>query len=491
MPQVYRRHSEYAPRPASQPSRSFTIVPSPELTDVDESIVLSDLVRTGEASRLRRRGALRLDHNLATTTRPAGLNQPLPYIPYDGPPPPRRPFALPAQPTMPMTPSWVTSDAAGDDAFDTWIDLNPSTDPASASGSVALDEQRRAGDHEDEECFILYCGGKVSEVSATDYSKPFQPSPLAIPRPPVTKASSRPAAPKTNGCGAIIHLRAYSQRTSGVFVGKQQATEAVVPMDAAYFERSIVTRMMKSACGCVREGVGCAVCGNPLGTRYAPCQAASEGIFKHKCPAPPRATRPLHPAGPSYWGSSQVSQSHSSANSPRRSPNGAFYVYTFFADHVSSSPTCSPSPSEKAEQQQPISSSSLRADTWLGYTPTASPRPYSPAFAPNPSTPEPAPVEPLNIPRRVVSAYARRMSIFDPVERPGYESRESDAYDVPELEEASFDDGLANDVDDADRVSIDVRLRGGLDADGVLVENENIVDPGSPDKNEIMTWPGR
>ncbi|KAL0569162.1 hypothetical protein V5O48_012808, partial [Marasmius crinis-equi] len=36
--------------------------PPPELQDADDSIVLSDLVRTGEASRLRRRGAIRSNH---------------------------------------------------------------------------------------------------------------------------------------------------------------------------------------------------------------------------------------------------------------------------------------------------------------------------------------------------------------------------------------------------------------------------------------------
>ena len=47
------------------------------------------------------------------------------------------------------------------------------------------------------------------------------------------------------------------------------------------------------------------------------------------------------------------------------------------------------------------------------------------------------------------------------------------------------------DVDDDDRVDVEVRLRGGLDADGVLVEPDATGDPDSPDKTETVTWPGR
>src|SRR5882757_8243731 len=54
MPQLYRRDP---PNNGTEPSSDNL-----EPTDADDSIVLSDLVRTGEASRLRRRGAMRIDH---------------------------------------------------------------------------------------------------------------------------------------------------------------------------------------------------------------------------------------------------------------------------------------------------------------------------------------------------------------------------------------------------------------------------------------------
>ena len=103
MPQIFRRHSEQAPRPPPPPAqarrRPSVAAQGPQLTDADDSIVLSDLVRTGEASRLRRRGALRLDHTAAgrsaANTPSVSMSVSLPAA--AAPPAPRRPFALPAQ----------------------------------------------------------------------------------------------------------------------------------------------------------------------------------------------------------------------------------------------------------------------------------------------------------------------------------------------------------------------------------------------------------
>lgn len=50
-------------------------VQTAQVTDADDSIVLSE-VRTGEASRLRRRGAMRLDHGLPAAERPFSFNPP-------------------------------------------------------------------------------------------------------------------------------------------------------------------------------------------------------------------------------------------------------------------------------------------------------------------------------------------------------------------------------------------------------------------------------
>ncbi|KAJ3531426.1 hypothetical protein NM688_g7578 [Phlebia brevispora] len=100
MPQIYRRHSEYAPGSLTESRLRTTIASTPQLTDADDSIVLSDLVRTGEASRLRRRGAMRLEHGaprpLLTGSPPAPTTSS-----RFGPPPTRPVIVPPSRPTSP------------------------------------------------------------------------------------------------------------------------------------------------------------------------------------------------------------------------------------------------------------------------------------------------------------------------------------------------------------------------------------------------------
>jgi hypothetical protein len=60
MPQIYSRN-EPRTRTLSSASSASTST-SLEPINADDSIVLSDLIRSGEASRLRRRGAMRIDH---------------------------------------------------------------------------------------------------------------------------------------------------------------------------------------------------------------------------------------------------------------------------------------------------------------------------------------------------------------------------------------------------------------------------------------------
>ncbi|KAF9023121.1 hypothetical protein BDZ89DRAFT_1070125 [Hymenopellis radicata] len=244
-----------------------------DLNDADDSIVLSDLVRTGEASRLRRRGAMRLDHH--TTA--------------------------------------AQTAAAADGA--TW-------EP---------DETPRLHREKEEYLWTLFCGGE-EEQEDDEFDEyhhaAFEPSlfplcPASAPSRPTTTRQPR----RTNGCGALVHMRAAPRGRLGVWTAKTRASDAVVSLDNAYFDRTAVSKIVRSACGCVREGVGCAVCGNPLGTRYRPCKTAEDGIFV------PHASHPRphpHPDGPAYW--------HDSAAS---TPPPDFYIYTFFSSAVSSAPTYS------------------------------------------------------------------------------------------------------------------------------------------------------
>ncbi|KAI6042289.1 hypothetical protein EDC04DRAFT_2971962 [Pisolithus marmoratus] len=245
---------------------------SVQLTDVDDSIVLSDLLRTGEASRLRRRGAMRLDHNAIHSQRHESGR------------------------TTPPTITWEPADDA-----------------------VSLSEEVRFISDPDPCDYVLYCGGEDPMLELTVGNGPYGP-PSPLPSYPVARAPRRRDARRTNGCGAVVHLRAWRRERTSVWVGKHEATSAVIPIDPSYFERHSIVRVIRSPCGCVREPVGCAICGNPLGTRHKPCGAASMGLFSSSNTSAP----PICPEGPRYW-----------HGLPARSSSRYFFM--FFADKVSSS----------------------------------------------------------------------------------------------------------------------------------------------------------
>ena len=136
---------------------------------------------------------------------------------------------------------------------------------------MGLDDFSHREHDTNEQTFMLYCGGKVDPVqlhSVRPAPEPFKPSILPVPSSAASSSSHshphshRPGShdePQTNGCGALVHLRAFSQQPRPVWVGKEEATDVVVSLEAQYFESAVVAKMMKSACGCVREGIGCAV----------------------------------------------------------------------------------------------------------------------------------------------------------------------------------------------------------------------------------------
>ncbi|KAL4243756.1 hypothetical protein ABKN59_010483 [Abortiporus biennis] len=427
MPQIYdlnRRHSSFQQSSSSSsnttrphpPRRTTTILPppqreGPEIRDVDDSIVLSDLVRTGEASRLRRRGAMRLDnnhthHRSTSSSSTSNLNPSSNALLNSYPINMVRQQPLSSIPVRPSTPPWAlptnsantsSTSAAGLDDFgdpdpylapvnpaDTewrdWINVNlgPGAEgslgssSSTVTGGIAEVGQGTIPNNnttdKDEKSFVLFCGGSSLDGSESedddddDYfcptqrkKKRFEQSlfPTCCPssshhthtrKHHISRPSKRPRPSSSNGCGAVLHFRAYPQKTRGVWVAKEEAnTEVVIGMDPKYFDRDVVAKMMKSACGCVREGIGCSVCGNTLGTRYLPCQAASEGLFstsRHSSNNTPHHhhSHPIRPSGPSYH-SPRFSPTWNTTTDNDKPGGKKFYVYTFFADKVSSSPT--------------------------------------------------------------------------------------------------------------------------------------------------------
>ncbi|KAI0832853.1 hypothetical protein BC628DRAFT_1529185 [Trametes gibbosa] len=487
MPQVYRRHSEYNPRPPAVPRRRSTIAPpsGPQPTDADDSIVLADLVRTGEASRLRRRGAMRLDHGATTTRAPlASGSTTAPNI-YA---PPSRPIVI--EPSRTPSPELTADDNGADEytysAGPAWrgIDPTPAREPPRPEGVQTveiLSESVQAG-----QSYILYCGGDEGMLSDDEEGRPppFQPSPFPIM--PSAGSTSRLAGKsirKTNGCGTLVHVRAYPQRPRGVWMAKEEASETVVGLDAQYCDHSAMDKMLRSACGCIREGIGCSVCGNTLGTRYVPCQAASESFFSPS-PSASAATsppRPIRPFGPSYWNARPISQrSNTSCSGPSRASPSSYY--TFFADRVSSSPphaltTCA-SYSHTPEMSRRLSSRAGSPEVIdYGYRWSASPIPTNAAL---PSGDSSASSNFITTPLSPVFT----LPPLPPITRTPSQMRPPSApVRIPRLDIRSSGGPLST-----PNLEFGMQVGMNVDPDGVPLDNMEV--PGSPDK-EGMSWPGR
>ncbi|KAH9919693.1 uncharacterized protein B0H18DRAFT_1086571 [Fomitopsis serialis] len=464
MPQVYRRHSERIQRPPPELRRRNTQL-APQPTDADDSIVLSDLVRTGEASRLRRRGAMRIDHGQSGAPRPSPPSNALP--------PAVRPSGgsrFVVEPAM-WAPSqgWGPPDPSVEDEL-----FNGGEWREWAGDDRAEDEGRADGaQDDDEEGFLL--------------GHPYRPSlfPVSSAGSPSTRGAERTER-RSNGCGALVHMRAFPQGPRGLWVGKQEASDIVVGLEANYFERSVVAKMMKSACGCVREGIACAVCGNTLGTRYLPCQAASEGLFSHSASNHTPAPRPLGPTGPQYWRNRRPP----SASSSSTRTSSSFYLYTFFADHVSSSPAYAFPEAAKhtaghaqADQTPVPGSRPGSPPLTYGYRYTASPRPVSPYPLPStmPSAPNRAPSPDAAPTSSIIPASLYPVWAPMPPRTPPPQSfvrTPQLALNVPENGTTS----TGTLVEGPSGVDEDETVTGELDADD---------EPSSPDKTTEMVWPGR
>ncbi|KAI0722499.1 hypothetical protein C8Q76DRAFT_615719 [Earliella scabrosa] len=473
MPQVYRRHSDYNPRPSLVPRRRSSMAPpgpGPQPTDADDSIVLADLVRTGEASRLRRRGAMRLEHPRP----PAG---PSSYAP------PARPIVI--EPSRTPSPE-LNADPAGDEYTYTsgpvWRDWDalagagrPQGRPTEGVQTVEIiSESTQAG-----QAFTLYCGGEETVIVDDEPPRRFEPSLFPGSSSQSTPSSRIPGKSirRSNGCGALVHVRAYAQRPRGVWMAKEDASETVVGMDPAYCDHPAMDKMLKSACGCNREGIGCSVCGNTLGTRYTPCQAASESIFS-PCPSTPTApstSRPLRPFGPSYWNARSVPHRRSSCSMSGMRTTPPSY-YTFFADRVTASPAHDYRSQSVAAPTlvEPGRSSSrpISPEIDYGYRWTASPQTVSTPLPITDSTAapsNPAPTSPV-FALPPLPPLGRNISQLRPSSSVRTEPRLNLTPPPLVVSTAAGEPGLD------------------LDRDGVpLVEME---EPGSPDK-EGMSWPGR
>ncbi|GLB34345.1 hypothetical protein LshimejAT787_0112290 [Lyophyllum shimeji] len=254
-------------------------------TDADDSIVLSDLVRTGEASRLRRRGAMRLDH-----TRPQPSSSPQSQL-----------HRTPSVIMVHEPPSWDPSDPE-----DVLPPPPPPPPPLRRSTRMRPTRRPAVDDEHREHAYTLFCGG---EMSGDEYgsageddctSKPFTPSilpeypPVRLPS-SISSGKQKQRRRRTNGCGALLHTAAAPRRPShppsssssalhtatntntwhGPATGA--APDALAPLEAMYFDDPRIRARIRAGVREGLEGLGCAACGNAVGTRVRVRRAAGQG----------------------------------------------------------------------------------------------------------------------------------------------------------------------------------------------------------------------
>ncbi|KAJ7118938.1 hypothetical protein C8R44DRAFT_982655 [Mycena epipterygia] len=113
---------------------------------------------------------------------------------------------------------------------------------------------------------VLFCGAD-QDIEDWDEHRPGFVQMLPDMAPPPARKRQK----KSNGCGARIHARAVPERRwRGLLDG---VSGDVVPLQDEYFTPDMRRELLlgKERCGCARSGVGCAICGNPLGILFTPC----------------------------------------------------------------------------------------------------------------------------------------------------------------------------------------------------------------------------
>ncbi|KAJ7494448.1 hypothetical protein B0H11DRAFT_2004680 [Mycena galericulata] len=113
----------------------------------------------------------------------------------------------------------------------------------------------------------LFCGADQDGEADWDEHRPWVLEILPETEPPPARKRQK----RSNGCGARIHTRAKADRRwKGVLDG---VSADVVALQDEYFTPDMKRELLlgQERCGCSRSGVGCAICGNPLGALFTPC----------------------------------------------------------------------------------------------------------------------------------------------------------------------------------------------------------------------------
>lgn len=170
-------------------SGSSSAEESPEIVDADPQIVLSDLVAHGEASRLRRRGALHVRHRSDASSVSSG-------------------------PTR-----WGRS-----------------------MHDLALGHDDRIEEEDEAPTYALFCGRDDEEAEEEEeqdgHLEPSEWKPAILPvyPPQATMTNTKSAKPKT-GCGSLLHP-AVRLTQAQQWVSAHPPTSAVVPLPSMYLDNS-------------------------------------------------------------------------------------------------------------------------------------------------------------------------------------------------------------------------------------------------------------
>ncbi|KAJ7700879.1 hypothetical protein B0H17DRAFT_1046909 [Mycena rosella] len=114
---------------------------------------------------------------------------------------------------------------------------------------------------------VLFCGADQETEADWDEHRPWVIEMLPeMETPPARKRQKR-----SNGCGARVHAHAVpDRRWRGLLEG---VSPDVVRLQDEYFTPDMKRELAlgRERCGCSRNGVGCAVCGNAIGALFTPC----------------------------------------------------------------------------------------------------------------------------------------------------------------------------------------------------------------------------
>ena len=106
--------------------------------------------------------------------------------------------------------------------------------------------------------YTLVCGVKVTDFELDDEVEPFKPSILPL-YPPLQSSSNKKTMDRSTGCGAIVHFHAAPLLRSAMWTARSAAPSSVITLEASYFDTREAAKFCRNSCGCVKEGVGCAL----------------------------------------------------------------------------------------------------------------------------------------------------------------------------------------------------------------------------------------